>query len=310
MSTPGTPAAATVSGAAGAGAQTVLAERRGAVLVLTLNRPERMNAWNNELEDRYFELLDEAEDDPQVRAIVLTGAGRAFCAGADMANLQRIDQAAGRSLRPRSRTFPRTLDKPMIAAINGAAAGLGLVEALCCDIRFCTPEAKLTTAFARRGLIAEYGMSWMLPRTVGIGNAYDLALSGRVVRGEEALAMGLVDRLIAAEELLDQTVAYAADLAENCSPTSMAIIKRQLRAHTDTDFDTALAQSDELMLASFDLPDVKEGVASYMEKRTPDFAPLPSRAARTVAGLRADASLAAASAPAGASSPISPAGRA
>jgi len=266
-------------------AQTVLAERRGAVLVLTLNRPERMNAWNNGLEDRYFALLDEAEDDPQVRAIVLTGAGRAFCAGADMANLQRIDQAAGRSVRPRSRTFPRTLDKPMIAAINGAAAGLGLVEALCCDMRFCTPEAKLTTAFARRGLIAEYGMSWMLPRLVGLGNAYDLALSGRVVRGDEALKMGLVDRLYAAEELLEQTVAYAAELAENCSPTSMAIIKRQLRAHADADFETALAQSDELMLASFDLPDVKEGVASYMEKRAPDFASLPSRVERAVAQL-------------------------
>jgi len=255
----------------------IIYEKSERVAMVTLNRPERMNAWNNELEDRYFELLDEAEDDPEVRALVLTGAGRAFCAGADMANLQRIDQAAGRSVRPRSRTFPRTLDKPMIAAINGAAAGLGLVEALCCDIRFCTPEAKLTTAFARRGLIAEYGMSWMLPRVVGIGNAYDLALSGRVVRGEEALAMGLVDRLYPAEELLEQTVAYAAGLAANCSPTSMAIIKRQLRAHTDTDFETALAQSDELMLASFDLPDVKEGVASYVEKRAPDFAPLPSR---------------------------------
>jgi enoyl-CoA hydratase/carnithine racemase len=275
------------------GAQTVLAERRGAVLVLTLNRPERMNAWNNDLEDRYFALLDEAEDDPQVRAIVLTGAGRAFCAGADMANLQRIDKAAGRSVRPRSRTFPRTLDKPMIAAINGAAAGLGLVEALCCDMRFCAPEAKLTTAFARRGLIAEYGMSWMLPRLVGLGNAYDLALSGRVVRGEEALKMGLVDRLYAAEELLEQTVAYASELAQNCSPTSMAIIKRQLRAHADADFETALAQSDELMLASFDLPDVKEGVASYMEKRAPDFTPLPSRVERAVAQLSPAPSLAA-----------------
>jgi enoyl-CoA hydratase/carnithine racemase len=293
MSTSGTPVSDDAPAGADLGEETVLAERRGAVLVLTLNRPERMNAWNNELEDRYFALLDEAEDDPEVRALVLTGAGRAFCAGADMANLQRIDQAAGRSVRPRSRTFPRTLDKPMIAAINGAAAGLGLVEALCCDIRFCTPEAKLTTAFARRGLIAEYGMSWMLPRLVGIGNAYDLALSGRVVRGKEALTMGLVDRLYPAEELLEQTVAYAADLAENCSPTSMAIIKRQLRAHTDTDFETALAQSDELMLASFDLPDVKEGVASYVEKRTPDFAPLPSRDERAVAEIRAVASPAA-----------------
>jgi enoyl-CoA hydratase/carnithine racemase len=260
--------------------QPVLSERRGPVLVLTLNRPERMNAWNNELEDRYFALLDDAEDDPSVRAIVVTGAGRAFCAGADMANLKRIDQAAGRSERPRSRTFPRTLDKPLIAAINGAAAGLGLVEALCCDVRFCTPDAKLTTSFARRGLIAEYGLSWILPRLVGPGNAFDLALSGRVVLGEEAHALGLVERIVPAEQLLDEAVAYATDLAENCSPLSIAIIKRQLRAHADVDFATALAQSDELMLASFDLPDVKEGVASYLEKRAPDFAPLPPRGER------------------------------
>jgi enoyl-CoA hydratase/carnithine racemase len=264
--------------------QTVLAERRGAVLVLTLNRPERMNAWNNELEDRYFTLLDEAEDDRSVRAIVLTGAGRAFCAGADMANLQKIDEAAGRSQRPRSRTFPRTLEKPLIAAINGAAAGLGLVEALCCDVRFCAPEAKLTTSFARRGLIAEYGLSWILPRLIGPGNAFDLALSGRVVLGEEALALGLVERVVPAEQLLDAAVAYAADLAENCSPQSIAIIKRQLRAHADVDFATALAQSDQLMLASFEEPDVKEGVASYLEKRSPDFAPLPPRSERLSSG--------------------------
>ncbi|MGD1059037.1 MAG: enoyl-CoA hydratase-related protein [Solirubrobacteraceae bacterium] len=259
----------------------VLAERHGAVLVLTLNRPERMNAWNNDLEDRYFALLDEAEDDSSVRAIVLTGAGRAFCAGADMANLQRIDQAAGRSARPRSRTFPRTLDKPLVAAINGAAAGLGLVEALCCDVRFCTPEAKLTTAFARRGLIAEYGLSWILPRLIGQGNAFDLALSGRIVLGEEAYKLGLVDRLVSFEGLLESAIAFAADLAESCSPLSMAIIKRQLRSHGDVDFATALAESDALMLASFDLPDVKEGVASYVERRPPNFSPLPPRDERS-----------------------------
>jgi enoyl-CoA hydratase/carnithine racemase len=275
----------------------VLAEPHGPVLLLTLNRPDRMNAWNNDLEDRYFELLDEAEDDPEVRAIVLTGAGRAFCAGADMTNLQRIDQAAGRSERPRSRTFPRTLDKPLIAAINGAAAGLGLVEALCCDVRFCTPEAKLTTAFARRGLIAEYGLSWMLPRLVGQGNAFDLALSGRIVLGTEAHRLGLVDRIVVAEQLLEQAIAFATDLAENCSPLSMAIIKRQLRAHTDVDFARALAESDRLMLASFDLPDVKEGVASYLEKRPPRFAGLAPRAERiSVADLAAGTDQAAATA--------------
>ncbi len=168
----------------------------------------------------------------------------------------------------------------MIAAINGAAAGLGLVQALCCDVRFCTPEAKLTTSFARRGLIAEYGLSWMLPRVVGMGSAFDLALSGRVILGEEALSIGLVDRLVTKELLLSEAIAYAQDLAENCSPLSMAIIKRQLRAHMDLDFPTALEQSDELMLASFDTPDVKEGVSSYVEKRPPRFPPLPPRGER------------------------------
>ena len=146
----------------------VLAELRGAVLVLTLNRPERLNTWTDALEERYYERLDEAENDPEVRAIVVTGAGRGFCAGADMDDLERgatVDGAADGSLRdrPRARTFPLTVRKPLIAAINGAAAGLGLVEALYCDIRFATPQAKLTTAFARRGLVAEYGLAWLLP---------------------------------------------------------------------------------------------------------------------------------------------------
>ncbi|MDO9407822.1 enoyl-CoA hydratase-related protein [Patulibacter sp.] len=252
----------------------VLSERRGPVLVLTLNRPERLNAWNNDLEDEYFALLDEAERDGDVRAIVLTGAGRGFCAGADMANLQRIDRAAERSERPRTRSFPRSIDTPLIAAINGPAAGLGLVEALFCDLRFTTPEAKLTTSFAPRGLIAEYGLSWILPRLIGTSRALDLLLSGRVVKGEEALAMGLVDRVVPADELLDAAVAYATDLATKCSPASMAIMKRQVLRHAETDFAQAVAESDQLMLESFERPDVKEGVASYMERRAPDFPPL------------------------------------
>lgn len=262
----------------------VLAERRGPVLVLTLNRPDRLNAWNNDLEDRYFDLLDQAEDDPEVGAIVLTGAGRGFCAGADMAGLKKIEGAAVRSVRPRSRSYPRSIDKPLIAAINGAAAGLGLIEALYCDVRFCTPHAKLTTAFTKRGLIAEYGLSWILPRLIGQSRALDLLLSSRVVQGEEALSLGLVDRLVEPEDLLDAAVAYATDLATNCSPTSMAVIKRQILRHQDLTFEEAVAESDQLMLDSFEYADVPEGVASYLEKRAPSFNPLPPRDARD--GLR------------------------
>ncbi len=259
---------------------TVLAERRGAVLVLTLNRPDRLNAWNDALEARYFQLLDEAEDDPEVRAIVVTGAGRGFCAGADMADLEAAgaaDPTEALRNRPRPRTFPLTVRKPLIAAINGAAAGLGLVEALYCDLRFCTPEAKLTTAFARRGLIAEYGIAWLLPRLVGPSAALDLLLSARVVRGEEAHRIGLVDRLSPAETVVDDAVAYATELAEHCSPAAMAIIKAQVHADLDRSFADAVAAAEDLMVESFQRPDVVEGVQSYNEQRPPAFAPLPTR---------------------------------
>jgi enoyl-CoA hydratase/carnithine racemase len=255
--------------------QSVLAEQRGAVLVLTLNRPDRLNAWTDELEDRYFELLDAAEADPEVRAVVLTGAGRGFCAGADMELLERISSAsAAPPGPPRPRTRPLSFRKPLIAAINGAAAGLGFVEALYCDVRFGAPEAKLTTAFVRRGLIAEYGSAWLLPRLVGIGRATDLLVSGRVVLGAEALEFGLVDFVEDAESVVDAAVAYAADLAENCSPASMAVIKEQLRRALDQSLDKALAEAGTLMRDSFSRSDVKEGVASYLERRPPRFEPL------------------------------------
>jgi enoyl-CoA hydratase/carnithine racemase len=258
----------------------VLAERRGGVLVLTLNRPERLNAWNDALEQRYFEHLDAAEDDPAVKAIVVTGAGRGFCAGADLDDLEAAptsDLEAALRNRPRPRTFPLTVRKPMIAAINGAAAGLGLVEALYCDVRFATPEAKLTTAFARRGLIAEYGISWLLARLVGPSAALDLLLSARVVRGEEAQRLGLVDRLSDNESVLADAVAYAQELAEQCSPASMAIIKSQVHADLDRGFAESVAAADDLMIESFRRPDVTEGVQSYMEQRPPAFPSLPPR---------------------------------
>jgi enoyl-CoA hydratase/carnithine racemase len=260
----------------------VPAERRGPVLVLTLNRPERLNAWTDELEERYFARLDEAEDDPEVRAIVVTGAGRGFCAGADMGDLERgaeEDGAAEAALlgRARPRTFPLTVRKPMIAAINGAAAGLGLVEALYCDVRFATPGAKLTTTFARRGLVAEYGSSWLLPRIVGYSTALDLLLSGRVVLGEEALRLGLVDRLSEPDRLLEDAVAYAHELATASSPWSMATIKAQVQADLTRGFADAVVDAEGLMLASFLRPDVQEGVRSHLERRAPEFPPLDPR---------------------------------
>ncbi|MFF1355061.1 enoyl-CoA hydratase-related protein [Streptomyces sp. NPDC058297] len=258
---------------------TVLAERRGPVLVLTLNRPDRLNAWNDELEARYFGLLDQAEADPGVRAVVLTGAGRGFCAGADMDDLRqaraKVESTEG-SLpeRERPRWFPLTLRKPLIAAVNGAAAGLGLVEALYCDIRLSTPDAKFTTAFARRGLIAEYGIAWLLPRLIGQSRAMDLLLSGRVVRGTEAYDMGLVNKVVEADQLLDAAVEYATELATWSSPASMSIMKRQVLQALDSDFVTAADAADALMPEAFGRADSVEGVASYLEGRAPAFRPL------------------------------------
>jgi enoyl-CoA hydratase/carnithine racemase len=260
--------------------QLVLAERRGAVLLLTLNRPDKLNAWSDALEAEYFSLLDQAEDDPAVRAIVVTGAGRGFCSGADLEDLQSA--AAGKidtehPERLRSRAFPLTIRKPMIAAINGAAVGLGLVEAMYCDIRFATPEAKLSTVFARRGLVAEYGLAWILTQQVGRSTAFDLLLSGRTVLGEEAHRLRLVDRLYSSEQLVDEAVTYANELATFSAPWSMATMKAQIAADLERGFMESFDASEQLMVESFRRGDVEEGVRSFMERRPPEFAGLEAR---------------------------------
>lgn len=253
----------------------LLTERRGAVLVITFNRPDRLNAWNNAMEDQYFDALEAAESAPEVRAIVVTGAGRGFCSGADMGDLAAASDAADDEIdRPRPRHLPVTVRKPVIAAVNGAAAGLGFVQALFCDIRFASPDALFITAFVRRGLVAEYGVSWLLPRLVGHGRAADLLLSGRRVVGEEAARIGLVDHLVPADELLDRAVAYAAELAIACSPWSMATIKAQLALDAERSFADSVGHADTLMRASFQGADLTEGVASFAERRPPRFSPL------------------------------------
>ncbi len=244
--------------------------------LITLNRPDRLNAWNGPLGAGYFAALDRAEADPDVRVIVVTGAGRGFCAGADMDVLQGIgggsSNAEGAAAGP-NHTHAMTLSKPVIAAVNGATAGLGFVHAVACDLRFAAAGAKFTTSFSRRGLIAEHGLSWTLPRLVGQAVALDLLLSGRVVLAEEAKEMGLVNRVIEPDRLLDETLAYARDLADNCSPASMAVMKRQVYDHPQLSVDDALAASNEMMVRSLKQPDFKEGVASFVEKRAPHFAP-------------------------------------
>ncbi|MFF0043013.1 enoyl-CoA hydratase-related protein [Streptomyces mirabilis] len=247
------------------------------VATVTLNRPERKNAWSVPMERRFFALLDEAAQDPAVRVVIVTGAGRAFCPGMDV---QRLEQNAqpGQSLNLQARVpmySRRNLSKPMIAAVNGACAGIGLIQALICDIRFAARGARFTTAFTRRGLAGEYNLPYVLPRVIGLENALDLLLSGRVFDADEAKDLGLVSRVVEPEDLLDAAHAYARDIARNCSPRAMAVVRHQVYGDLDRTFADALARSYSAMEFFAGSPDFREGVASFMEKREPKFEGLP-----------------------------------
>lgn len=260
------------------------------VATLTLNRPHRHNAWNPVLERRFYQLLREADRDDRVRAVVLTGAGRSFCPGVDS---QRLDGIAGAPMDLSGRTSPAftyAFRKPLIAAINGACAGLGLVQALMCDVRFAARGAKLATSFSRRGLAGEYGMTWLLPRMIGTERAMDLLLSGRTVDADEALALGLVSRVTEPGEVVAAAAAYARDLAANCSPTSMAVIKHQVLTDLDASYEHAMRGAYRAMGALATGPDFREGIDSFLDKRAPRFPPLPgdlSPAEVTGAGMDA-----------------------
>lgn len=257
--------------------ETVLYEIEDRVALLTLNRPDRMNAMTVEMQDRLFDLLEEAGRDPEVRAIVLTGAGRAFCAGRDMSVLEDVSagtREVDANLPSRPWTLPISIPKPTIAAINGACAGVGFVAAAAYDLRFAAVGAKLTTSFARRGLIAEHGISWILPRMLGSSGAMDLLLSGRVVLAEEAQRIGFVDRVVNPEDVVEEALSYARDLAALCSPRAMATIKHQVYSDLTTDLASSAARARELVRSSVSWPDIKEGISSFVERRDPDFPPL------------------------------------
>jgi enoyl-CoA hydratase/carnithine racemase len=268
--------------------RTIRYEVSEGVAAVTLDRPDRLNAWTGRMNAEHRFVLAEAERDTDVRVIVVTGAGRGFCAGADTQALEkhaeagrydpgvRADELAapGHGVRPEydhAFAFHFGIPKPIIAAINGAAAGVGLVLACFCDIRFAAAGAKLTTAAPRLGFPAEYGLSWVLPRLVGTGHAADLLFTSRVVLAEEAAAMGLVNRALPQEELLPFTYEYAARLASEVSPWAVAQTKRQLYADWHRDIGAAVAESEALIAEAPTRPDYAEGVRAWQEKRPPRF---------------------------------------
>lgn len=260
------------------------------VAVITLDRPDSMNAWTDSMGAEVEDAMRRAEADTAVVGIVVTGAGRAFCAGADMKVLSDLSSGgtagagAGASAPPDrvpstsddgdfTGRFPYLLaiEKPIIAAVNGAVAGMAFPFALCCDIRIVSPDALFLTAFAQRGLIAEWGLSWLLPKLVGPAVALDLLFTSRRVPGEEALSLGLANYLVPADELLGFSRDYICQIAERCSPTSLAIMKRQVYQQLHAGLGVAERDAQHLMVESFGRPDFAEGVSSFLEKRPPQF---------------------------------------
>jgi enoyl-CoA hydratase/carnithine racemase len=258
--------------------KTIAYERDEGVALVTLSRPERLNAWTNRMAEEYRWALETAEADDAVRVVVITGAGRGFCAGADFEALDSL--AGGQDYGPTPTTSRGDVfllaplsAKPVIACVNGPAAGVGFVLMCFADIRFAAAGAKLTTAFARLGLPAEHGVQWVLSRLVGPGHAADLLFSARVVLAEEAASMGLVNRVLPADEALAETLAYAKRMAAEVSPTSLYVLKRQLWSGLSASMDDAAAVANEVLPVMLKGPDFKEGTSAFQAKRPPAFGP-------------------------------------
>lgn len=276
------------------------------VATITFNRPQALNAWTDRMGLEVRHAVAQAERDPAVVAIVLTGAGRGFCAGADM-NL--LSDLAGDSLVPSgpaadgatsdddggvggpdgeladgvagdpswgddfrgAYTYLLSVPKPVIAAINGPVAGMAVPIALAADLRFMAADAVLTCSFSQRGLVAEWGLSWLLPRLVGPAVALDLLFSSRKVDGTECERLGLVNRSVPGDDLLEIVREYVVHLADTCSPASLAVMKRQVNQQLHAGLGPAEQEARALMVESFSRPDFGEGVQSFLQKRSPQF---------------------------------------
>ncbi len=269
----------------------ILYEVSDPVATITLNRPEKLNALTGRMLAELQHALAQAEGNEEVVGIVLTGAGRGFCSGADMGALKQIQQSGDISAmssdaelepaRPgdeemgpdfeRGYTYLLSMRKPVLAAVNGACAGLGFSVAMFCDLRFASESAVFTTAFAQRGLVAEHGMSWILPRLLGSARALDILWSGRKFDGREALQLGVANRVVPPEALLEEAQGYIRNLAATCPPTSLMHMKRQVYQHLMQPLGEAMRETEALQAASVKWPDFQEGIASFVERRPPKF---------------------------------------
>ena len=265
----------------------VLVSTEGRIATVTLNRPDRGNAWTGRMETLFRDAIAGAEADPSVGVIVVTGAGRQFCVGADSRALEMHSEAGvyqsgmssppaqpGNPQDPASQTrfgFLRAVEKPVIAAVNGAAAGIGFVLMCFCDIRFVSSGAKLTAAAPRLGLPAECGVSWVLPRLIGASRATEILLSSRVILGEEAAAIGLAHASVDASAVLPKAIDYARTLVAECAPSSLRQTKRQLALDIERSLLESDMEADRLLRNMVGSEDFKEGVRALTERRPPRF---------------------------------------
>ena len=260
------------------------------VATITLHRPDKLNAWTRQMEQEVQSAIEAAAADDAVRAIVLTGSGKGFCAGADMSLLSALSSSSGKDgagspIRSedlgsgvagsghfrRKHAWLAEIPKPIIAAIHGPAVGLGFVLPLYCDFRLAAENARFSTIFAKRGLVAEYGLAWMLPRIVGLPAAIDMLMTARMVDAAEALKIGLVNRVLPEEGFVAAAQEFARSIATTVSPRSIGIMKKQIYAGQMQDFASAYDYSLEEMAIGFSSEDFKEGVAHFLEKRNPSF---------------------------------------
>jgi enoyl-CoA hydratase/carnithine racemase len=264
----------------------IIYEKKDRVATVTMNRPEKMNAWTPKMGAEMRTAMLDAERDPSIGAIIVTGAGRAYCAGADMGGLSNI--AAG-SAAPRAAeapdqwlaqqradyrntySWPLALNTPVIGAINGACVGLGFTTCLYQDIRIASENARMGLIFTQRGLAIEHGSSWMLPRIIGLARATELAITGRLVDANEALELGLVNRVVPQDKLMPTVREIATGIATKCSPLGVAQAKKMIYQHLFTDLATAVRDDDAAMEMMTRSEDFKEGVKAFVEKRAPRF---------------------------------------
>jgi enoyl-CoA hydratase/carnithine racemase len=263
--------------------EALLLEQSDGVAIITLNRPEVMNAWTGRMAHELEQALLECDGDPQVRAIVITGAGRAFCAGADLsgggsafAGEPKADAGQERGGDFPDRTWPFQLSKPVIAAINGHAIGVGITLPMTCDLRYVAEEAKLQFAFVQRGVIPELGSHAIVPRVVGLSRAADLMLTGRIFRGREAAELGLASAALPAEQVLPAAIAKAREFAA-AAPVSVALTKRLLWEGMGLTAHEMMGREAPLFSWVGRQPDAREGVVSFMEKRAPEWSLDPAR---------------------------------